>query len=886
MEISQNLKLNLASNNKAVKLEYNKIQKPSNFFRGENINNDKLPKKLSYDKTEKFYTSRIKENEIEPKLLLGKLPQAFHFKNNQNSNDSKTTTQTKKSSNEQKNNYNKLSLDYSDPSPDYKNEHEINNYKQKKRSEERKKINNFFIEEEINIQKRLQMKRNNTQNEKHNNGIIPLKIVTKNNNEYLDIEKSSTNYNKNIFIYNIGNNNNNNHVKTDLSEYDGLRPKNNIIDLGYSQKNNNIKNYTFNTSMKDKLKLSEKILTEKKYNMNNDKVRNIFNEALNISELHKNNHRKSSDSDIYPKKISYMGNVMKKNERSGSCMNMVNYQHFNQLDIDYSPNPTNNNTITNNKFRHEENRNDKLRLSAKPILHPIIPYRKNSNEDEKPKFIDNNIKKIKTKTMGKITKMSIITDNLLNKINLEKKINKKNILQKIKNKKQDIENINEGITYKLKNGFKYYFNLRNVCIYFLKEVQYNLAKGIATSIKSWNQIYNENNNYLNIICRKLNTPENHYTFILEYPIGGENLYDIVNSIGLTEPKLIYFIISEIYKNILKLKEENNEIIKECQNIPFCLCNLFLTLNEELKIIPPIIRKIPINASKGTNNDKNKKENISYYNICECKKNLELLMKEVNLPKKNISFFCLGLSILQIITNNFLFHLNSFNTLIKHRNNYSCCLIHSLKFIEEKKCDSEKDLLLLNFLSRYDNKLIYFIHQCTKFQEFEENPNSDFIDCYYMMDKQLDLSMKELYKIITLNNNNYISLDNFLKNFKLLFNDMKIDKNNFKSLLNENKVLDVIRRSFSIDKNQLKNKIYNIIDNNEFNDDLYETNFYEKYVNSGNYFFNASLKQIEKQNKKIMTIINDNPNKENKKNSFNFNKNHIIFKNYNSSENNV
>ena len=337
---------------------------------------------------------------------------------------------------------------------------------------------------------------------------------------------------------------------------------------------------------------------------------------------------------------------------------------------------------------------------------------------------------------------------------------------------------------------------------------------------------------------------------------------------------------------MKLKEENNEIIKECQNIPFCLCNLFLTLNEELKIIPPIIRKIPINASKGTNNDKNKKENISYYNICECKKNLELLMKEVNLPKKNISFFCLGLSILQIITNNFLFHLNSFNTLIKHRNNYSCCLIHSLKFIEEKKCDSEKDLLLLNFLSRYDNKLIYFIHQCTKFQEFEENPNSDFIDCYYMMDKQLDLSMKELYKIITLNNNNYISLDNFLKNFKLLFNDMKIDKNNFKSLLNENKVLDVIRRSFSIDKNQLKNKIYNIIDNNEFNDDLYETNFYEKYVNSGNYFFNASLKQIEKENKKIMTIINDNPNKENKKNSFNFNKNHIIFKNYNSSENNV
>ena len=140
-----------------------------------------------------------------------------------------------------------------------------------------------------------------------------------------------------------------------------------------------------------------------------------------------------------------------------------------------------------------------------------------------------------------MTKISIITDNLFNKINLDINANKKNIMQKFKNKKKDIENINEGITYKIKNGFKYYFNLRNINIYFLKEVQYNLAKGVATSIKSWNEIYSENINYLNIISRKLNTPENHYTFIIEYPLGGESLYDIVNSIGLNEPKLIYYI---------------------------------------------------------------------------------------------------------------------------------------------------------------------------------------------------------------------------------------------------------------------------------------------------------------------------------------------------------
>ena len=880
MELTPNLKINLPPSNKAVKLEYNKIQKSSNLFRGENINYDKLQKKLSYDKAEKFYSSRIKENELEPKLLLERLPQAFHFKNNQNSNDSKTTSQTKKSSNEQKNNYNKLSFDYSDASPDYKNEDEINVFKQKKRSEERKKINNFFIEGELNIQKQLQMKRNHTQNDKHNYDIIPLKIVTKNNYEILDNKKSLTNYNKNIFIYNIGNNTNNNHLKTDLSEYEGLRPKNNLIDLVKSSKDNCLKNSTFNTSIKDKFKNSEKILKEKKYNINNDKIMNIFNEALNKSDLYKNKIRKSSDSDIYPKKLEYMDNEMKKNERSGSCMNMVNYQHFNLLDINYSPNATKikNNTITNNKFR-----NDKLRLSAKPLLHPIIPHRKISHDEEKPKtkFIDNNIKKIKT--MGKVAKISIITDNLFNKINLDKNINKKNISQKIKNKKKDIENINEGITFKLKNGFKYYFNLRNINIYFLKEVQYNLAKGIATSIKSWNQIYNENNNYLNIISRKLNTPENHYTFILEYPKGGESLYDIVNTIGINEPKIIYYIISEIYKNIIKLREQNNEIIKECQYIPFCLCNLFLTLNEELKIMPPIIRKIPIISSEKINN--NKKENNSYFNKCECEKNIEILIKKLKLPKRNISFFCLGLSIIQIITNNLLFRLKSFNALIKENNYFHCCLIHSIKYIEEMLCDSQKDLLALNFLSKYDNKLNFFIHQCTKFEEIEANPNSDFIDCYYMMDKRLDLSMKELFKIITLNNNNYISLNNFLKNFKLLFNDMKMDKNNFKSLLNENKALNVIKRSFNIEKNHLKNKIYKIIDNNELNDDLYETNFYENIVNSDNNFFIGSLKKVEKENKKIMTIINDNYDNDNKRNSFIFNKNHIISKNYNSSENN-
>ena len=903
MKNTQNIKQNISYNNKAVKLEYNKIQKVSNFFRGENTNNSKQPKKLSYDTKEIFYTSRIKESEIEPKLLLEKLPPAFRFKNTQNSNDSKTTTQTKNSSKEPKNNYNKLSInDSNETSPECKND--MNIYKSKKKSEERKIINNFFIEEEINIQKHFQNKNNQINNNKNNKDVIPLKIVTKSNNDFLRVQKSSTDYNKNILIYN--NINNNNHLKTDMSEYENLRPKNNLIDLGYNPKlykNNSIKNTTFNISAGEKFRGSDKI-KQNTFNLNNKKIKNIYNEVLNTSDLYRKNFRKGSDSEVYPTKLNYIEkNVMKKDERSGSYMNMVNYQDFLKIDPYYSPNVTNTNinTITNNNLSNEGKtikESEGMGLSAKPFLHPIIPNRKNSqNSQEKEKmrvseYIDKNIQSI-----NKMPKISIKTENLLNEIKLDINTNKKNLIQNIninKNKRIYLENINEGITFKYHNGFKYYFNLTYGNIFFLKEVQYHLAKGMSTSINAWNKIYIENHNYLNIITRLLNTPENHYTFIIEYPKGGENLYDIVNSIGLNDQKLIYHIISEIYKNILILKHEENEIIKDNQNIQFCLCDLFLTINEELKIMPPVIRKIPINASKVFNNNiKNKKDSYICSNICVCicKKNLEVLIKLLDVPKINISFFSLGLSILQLITQNFLFQLKSYNLLIKQKNNFKCCLIHSLLNIEDESCNKKKDLLLINFLSQYDNKLVNFIHQCTRLEEIKNYPNSDFIDIYYMMEKKLDLSMEEILSIINYNDNNYISLDNFLKNFKLLFNEMKLNKDDFKTLLHENKVIHVIKRSFNIDKKELKNKIYKIMDNEDNDDEQYaQDDFYQNdiYANSGRCFFNgsSSLKVLDNNNNnnKIKTIINDKDN-DNKRNCFHYNKNLVIFKNYHSNEKN-
>lgn len=832
---NQNLKSNILSINQVIKIENNKIPKVSNFFRGEIVKNNKQPKKLSYDVKEIFQTSRIKESEIEPKLLLEKFPAAFQLKNTQNSNDSKTTNHTKYSSNEQKNINNETSPD------DVK---EINTYRQKRRNES---LNNYIIEKEI-------------------------KHLQKFNNDYISLKGCSAANSDNCKNY---------QTKTDLSEYEGLIPKNASKNkMSESNKQYNFINSTFNTSSKDKFKILNKNIKQTTFFMNK-KNNYVYNGLLNNSDMNKNNFRKSSDFGVYPAKIKHIENnnnsLMRKDERSCSYINMVNYQNFPQMESFYSPNITNENinSYLNNNFSYvDSNRigNEHLRLSAKPLLHPIIPQRKSSHETENNKKMKLSKKiNIKVKYLSENQKFSII---------------KKNIFKGANKKKVTDININEGITFKSNKGLKYYFNLRYANIFFLKEFQYYLTKDISTSINTWNKYFKNNENYLNIICLKLNTPENHYTLVIEYPKGGESLYDIVNSIGLNEKKLVYLIISKVYKNILKLKNEENEPLKEYQNIPFCLCNLFLTINEELKIMPPIIRKISINSNKNSDINSNRFTNDEEKsnNNCQCRINFDILKKNFKINKNNISFLCLGLSLLQLITQNLIFKSKSYNILVnntKGKNYIKCCLLHTLLFIEEKKCNKKNDLLLSSFLYEYDDKFINFIHQCTLFEEIKKYPNIEFIKCHPLIEKKLDLSMRELFKIISLNNNNYISLDNFLNNFKLLFNDMKIEKNYFKVLIHENKAIDIIKRCFNIDKRELKSKIYKIIENDSRNDD---EDLIQNFANSGNCFFNASsMKKMENNNNnKIRTINNDHNNTKYNK----YNENLVIFSNYNSNENNT
>ena len=899
MDYNQNLK------SKAVKInhnEANKMPKVPNFFRGDIVtNNNKQPKRSSYDKKEIFYTSRIKENELEPKLLLEKLPPAFNLKNQRNSNDSKATANTKYSSNEQKNSgHKKLTLNNSnETSPE--DMVRINLSKSRKK-EEYKKINNFFIEEEMNIQKQLQIKKNNSKI--NNKRVTSFKLVTKN--------KPSTNdyYDKNIFVYNNTNNtnNNNSHLKTDFSEYDNIKPRNNNLhEIETNSKYNNIRDYLTNSTFKKNSEQKYKLNTININNLNNNYIYN--NESLNTSDLPKKKYRKTSDPETYHTELKDLKNIdnEKKNIRSGSYMNMINCQNILQTDSYYSPISTNTNintitNFTNNNFSMAGNtikEQDDFKLSGNSYLKNIFPRKKNSEKMQKlksSKYFNENIRNIKNIT--KIKKIPIIAGGVFGNINLNLKLNNNGHMhhhehvdsehENIKSTKKEIENINEGISFKYNNGYKYYFNLRSANIYFLKEVQYNLVKGISTAINTWNKIFHKNINYLKIISRKVNTPENHYTFVIEYPKGGESIYDIINFIGLHEQKYIYIIISEIYKNILILKKENNnDIIKQYQNVPFCLCNIFLTINGEIKIMSPIIRKIPINSTKNNgNNNKSKKENN---NTCQCRKNFEKLKSIFNIY--NNSLFCLGFSILQLITQNLLFKLKSFNLLIKQKNDQiknthkNCCLLHSLLSIEksqEYNIDN-KDLKLSNFLFLFDFNLLNFIHECTKYNsninDISEYPNGDFLENYENINSDINISIKELFKIISYTKpNDYISQTNFFKTFEILYKDMKINSIYFKNLLHENKVINVLIRSFNIDKSEFKSKFRKIINTeNNLEYDEYDEN--KNFVNSGSCFYRASLrKKLEQINKNFNELNLENDNKiEN-------NQGIIIFKNYNSNEN--
>ena len=362
-------------------------------------------------------------------------------------------------------------------------------------------------------------------------------------------------------------------------------------------------------------------------------------------------------------------------------------------------------------------------------------------------------------------------------------------------------NLNEGNSYKLLNGYKYHFNLSKVDIYLLKEIQNLYVNKIKYQIKLWKNKFDEESIFLKVFELKINIPEGHSTIIIEHPIGGENLTDIINSIGFYDENFLISIIVKLYKIIQFMQDDNY-----FNNKPFCLCDIFVDIKDQIKIIPPVIRNISYIC-------KNEKK-------CICKDYLERIIDIYQINNNNISLFCLGLAIIQLITQNFIFKMKSFDKFINNKNNKTlkkCCLIHTLLENEILYCKKKEDLLFSNFLKLYPKTIIEFLHECTDFNgknkdiAFEKliQKKENFInDCCSK------LEIKELIRFVELPHNQYISFKKFLQDFELLYNNLNLNPDIFNYSLKKKKIISCLSRVFNIRKEELVKYFIKIINNND------------------------------------------------------------------------
>ena len=382
-----------------------------------------------------------------------------------------------------------------------------------------------------------------------------------------------------------------------------------------------------------------------------------------------------------------------------------------------------------------------------------------------------------------------------NDFNEKEMINKK--IQDLLIYKKSPSNLNDGLFYKVNNDYKFYFDMNNIDCYIFKDIEANVNKNnILKLIESWQKNYKKCNHFLKILGFKKFNSQKNYSIILEHPNGGENFNDIINSIGFYDLKLLLNISQIIYECLSNTKSDKNN-----KNIIFCICDIYLNINNHIKIIPPFIR------------------NIHTKSLCRCKNTIKKFENIFKLNSSNISLFCFGFALLQLITQNLIFKMKSLNYLMRaEKEKYilcfkKCCFLHTLLNIEAKICDKKNDLLLSNFFELYPESVTNFIHICTQFKPIE---NLDLIYKHeflniYDAENHIDVQLKEILKILNFDskfNNNQISYENFMEKFETLYKKLDINQYVFNKVFRY-KILNNIRRAFNLkEKNEL-DKLLNI-----------------------------------------------------------------------------
>ena len=471
----------------------------------------------------------------------------------------------------------------------------------------------------------------------------------------------------------------------------------------------------------------------------------------------------------------------------------------------------------NNNFKYNDNINEHYKNLINDHIKSESLYNISSNHGQNPNSNKKEKYYIKTQTVfdNKINYYENIINEIKNKKNKDQKSNaniksaveyNKNLLENFSIKKK-IENINIGIAYKIYNGYKFYFNLPNEQIYILKEVSYSCGKGLIPQIEIWNKKYQNDSVYLKIYDHEINFNQRQIIWIIQYPIGGESVNDIINSVGFYDQNYLFDLVNKIHRTIVKLKEDEDN--HKYKNVPFCICDVFINVNEHIKIIPPLIRQIPIDSNLDKKNN-NKYILNKHISPCRCKKNLMKIMEFFK--EDSYSFLCLGFAIIQTITQNLIFDMSSYKYTLNLLKNSKkiffkeyCCFVHLLLNIEQKYFNDSKYLLFYNFLKFYPKSLLTLLHECTNFKNNNVSISNEFLNLYDT-NKNLNLSIKEILDITCLPENDYKKLDIFLSDFEILFKDVKIDPEIYLRKLSSNKVIHVLSRAFGLDKEIFRNKL--------------------------------------------------------------------------------
>ena len=564
-----------------------------------------------------------------------------------------------------------------------------------------------------------------------------------------------------------------------------------------------------------------------------------YNNPFNII-MNNNQGNKTSTNLLYNSNMDYINN-------NNYNSNSYNYKCYYKKNINGNSSCSNKlvfnpSSITNQRMVKKNSDSELIPSSIENYIKNINYY--SNQSDNHSKFSSSNDSKTKNKEKYKTQSKYINNikpnyyESIINELQCNKRNNdnneieyNKDILKYIKRNRMDKVNI--GITYKIYNGYKYYFDIQNGQIYILKEVPFNIGKGIIHSLEEWSKKYENDELYLKIYGHENNHNLKQTIWIIQYPRGGETLYDVINSVGFYDQNILFNIVTKIYKSIIKLKEYYKNL-----NVPFCLCDIYIDVNEHIKIIPPFIRNINLNINKKNT-------------FCKCKKYILLFQKIFNINKGFISFFCLGFLIIQIITQNLMFELNSFKYILKKiKNNNSinndssmkkCCFVHLLLDNENQRLNGKDYLLFSQFLNLYPKSLLDFLHKCTNFENEIPSSASEFLNLYDT-NKNLNLSFKEILGITNLIENKYIQLADFLNTFgfKCEKMNLNINKEEYIRKLNSYKIFHILSRVFGIDKENFYNKFIKKIEKinycikNKEKNEMEKKGFYEDINNNNNY----------------------------------------------------